>query len=126
MATQVGQQSTHEYAVQRRFPRFKLDVPVRVISYRDNKANIVSGRGNEVSEGGMAIFAGVEIRPGEQIWVEFTPPYSSEPLRVRATVRNRTGYKYGIEFRADDAEERERVARLRELLRFASGAQPVI
>lgn len=125
MATQVGQQSTHEYATQRRWPRFKLDVPVRVIAYRDNKANIVSGRGNEVSEGGLAVFAGIELRPGEQIWVEFTPPYSSEPLRVRATVRNRTGYKYGIEFRADDAAEQERVARLRELLRFASGAQPV-
>lgn len=125
MATQVGEQSAHEYAAPRRWPRFKLDVPVRVIAYRDNKANIVSGRGNEVSEGGLAVFAGLELRPGEQIWVEFTPPYSSEPLRVRGTVRNRTGYKYGIEFRADDAEERERVARLRELLRFASGAQPV-
>jgi len=124
MATQMGQQSTHEYAAQRRWQRFKLDVPVRVIAYRENKVIIVSGRGNEVSEGGLAIFAGVEVKLGEELSVEFTPPYSSEPLRVRAIARNRKGYKYGIEFLAQNAEEEERVARLRELLRFASGNQP--
>jgi len=124
MATLIGQQSTHQYASQRRWQRFKLNVPVRVIAYRDNKATIVSGRGNEVSEGGLAIFAGLEVRLGEEIGVEFTPPYSSEPLRVRGIVRNRKGYKYGIEFLAENPDEHERVARLRELLRFASGNQP--
>ena len=72
----------------------------------------------------LAIFAGIEVRLGEEIGVEFTPPYSSEPLRVRGIVRNRKGYKYGIEFLAENPDEHERVARLRELLRFASGNQP--
>jgi len=124
MATQLGHSSAHGYAVQRRWQRFRLDVPVRVIAQRDNKATIVSGRGNEVSEGGLAVFAGIELRLGEVIGVEFTPPYSSEPLRVRGIVRNRQGYKYGIEFLAESADEQDRVARLRELLRFASGNQP--
>jgi hypothetical protein len=125
MATQIGHQSTHSFAAERRWQRFKLDVPVRVVAQRESKTLIVNGRGNEVSEGGLAIFVGMEARLGERLWVEFTPPYSSEPLRVPAVVRNRTGYRYGIEFDAENPEENEKVARLRELLRFASGGGTV-
>jgi hypothetical protein len=125
MATQIGHQSTHSFAAERRWQRFKLDVPVRVVAQRESKTLIVNGRGNEVSEGGLAIFVGMEARLGERLWVEFTPPYSSEPLRVPAVVRNRTGYRYGIEFDAGNPEENEKVARLRELLRFASGGRTV-
>lgn len=121
MATQIGQQATHDYAMQRRWPRLKIDVPVRVIAIRSDKTQIVSGRGNEVSEGGLAVSAGIELRIGDEMWVEFTPPYSGEPIRVRAVVRNRSGYKYGAEFLSESADESERNARLRELLRFASG-----
>ena len=125
MATQIGHQSTHSFAAERRWPRFRLDVRVRVVAQRETKPLIVNGRGNEVSEGGLAIFVGMEARLGERLWVEFTPPYSSEPLRVPAVVRNRSGYRYGIEFDAENLEETEKVARLRELLRFASGGRAV-
>ena len=121
MATQIGQQATHDYAMQRRWQRLKIDVPLRVIAMRSDKTQIVSGRGNEVSEGGLAVSAGIELRIGDEMWVEFTPPYSGEPIRVRAMVRNRTGYKYGVEFLSDTPDENERNARMRELLRFASG-----
>jgi PilZ domain len=125
MGTQIGHQSTHSFAAERRWPRFKLDVPVRVVIQRDSKTLIVHGRGNEVSEGGLAIFVGMEAKLTERLWVEFTPPYSSEPLRVPAVVRNRTGYRYGVEFDAENLEEQEKVARLRELLRFASGGKMI-
>jgi len=125
MATQIGHQSTHSFAAERRWTRFRLDVPVRMVTHRDSKTLIVNGRGNEVSEGGMAIFVGMEAKLGERLWVEFTPPYSSEPLRVPALVRNRSGYRYGVEFDAENAEENEKVARLRELLRFASGGRTI-
>ena len=121
MATQIGQQATHDYAMQRRWQRLKIDVPLRVIAIRPDKTRIVSGRGTEVSEGGLAVAAGIELRIGDEMWVEFTPPYSGEPIRVRAVVRNRSGYRYGVEFLSESADESERNARLRELLRFASG-----
>jgi hypothetical protein len=125
MGTQIGHQSTHSFAAERRWPRFKLDVPVRVVAQRESKTLIVNGRGNEVSEGGLAIFVGMEARLTERLWVEFTPPYSSEPLRVPAVVRNRSGYRYGVEFDAENPDEQEKVARLRELLRFASGGKMI-
>ena len=125
MGTQIGHQSTHSFATERRWPRFRLDVPVRVVAHREGKTLIVNGRGNEVSEGGLAIFVGMEARLTERLWVEFTPPYSSEPLRVPAVVRNRSGYRYGVEFDAENPDEQEKVARLRELLRFASGGKMI-
>lgn len=124
-------QNALEYTTQRRWPRYKLDVPLRVIMKREMtgagvKTTIVNGRGTELNEGGMAVFAGVEARLGEELFVEFTPPYGNGiPLRVRAAVRNRNGYRYGIEFQSADATEAEQVDRLRELLRFASGSQPI-
>lgn len=99
----------------RRWQRYKLSVPIRVILNRASKVTIIDGRGNELSEGGMALTAGVELEPGHQIAVEFTPPYSM-PIRVKGTVRNRFGYRYGIEFVRDGVEEAEVVARLRLML----------
>jgi len=64
------------------------------------------GRGNELSEGGMAVTAGAELRPGREVAIEFTPPYTSVPIRVRGTVRNRTGYRYGVEFLTESAASR--------------------
>jgi len=101
---------------QRRWPRLKIDVPVRVIVTRDNKTAYVSGRGRELGEGGMAVFAGVELHLDSQVQIEFTTPYSSEPIRVCGVVRNRNGYCYGVEFLADSAEQGRRVTRLRQIL----------
>jgi hypothetical protein len=35
--------------------------------------------------------------------LEFTPPYAGPPIRVRGTVRNRAGYRYGVEFLIENA-----------------------
>lgn len=85
---------------------------------------IVSGRGTEVSEGGVAIFAGTELKSGDEVFVEFTPPYSGEPMRVRGLVCNRSGYRYGVEFQSATFQEYAAVAKFRVLLQFAAGTSP--
>ena len=91
----------------RRWPRYKVNVPIRVIVSRAMKASIFDGRGTSLSEGGMALFAGAEFRLGDQVAVEFTPPFSSPPIRVDAKICNRTGYHYGVEFLSiDDAKNK--------------------
>ena len=97
----------------RRWQRYKVNVPIRVIVYRAQKASIFDGRGTSLSEGGMALFAGAELRPGDQVAVEFTPPFSSPPIRVDAKICNRTGYHYGVEFLAVDNAQRQSVDQLR-------------
>ena len=79
---------------------------------------IREGRGTEDSEGGMCLQAGLELTTGDLISIEFTPPYSGDPIRVQGVVRNRNGYRYGLEIVSESAPEREQVTRLKESLRI--------
>lgn len=102
-----------DFASSRRWQRYKVNVPIRVIVCRAMRASIFDGRGTSLSEGGMALFAGAELRPGDHVAVEFTPPFSSPPIRVDAMICNRAGYHYGVEFLAADSAQRQSVAQLR-------------
>jgi hypothetical protein len=97
----------------RRFRRFRLDVPVRLIIQTEDCTRIVDGRGNELNEGGMAVQAGVELALSEKVEIEFTPPYTSEPLRANTVVRNRNGYRYGLEFLLDTPDDCDKTLAIR-------------
>jgi len=101
----------------RRWPRYKIDVPVRAVIHKPDRTLIRDGRGMEMSEGGMRLLMGVELGLGEKIAVEFTPPYSGKPIRVRSEVRNRNGYRYGVELVPEGEIERSEVTRLRQMLK---------
>jgi hypothetical protein len=106
----------------RRWPRYHLDVPIRVIVHTARKTSVIVGRGNELNEGGMAVTAGVELQLGDETEIEFTPPYSNSPIRIRSVVRNRSGYRYGMEFVAADDREVEDVQKLKTVLCVLSTA----
>lgn len=106
----------------RRWRRHHLDVPIRVIVHRAEKTSVFVGRGNELSEGGLAITAGVELKTGDAAEIEFTPPYSGVPIRIRGVVRNRAGYRYGMEFVAEGEREEEQVDRLKTMLLVLSSS----
>jgi hypothetical protein len=108
------------YPVARRWQRFSLQVPVRLVVHRTAQVDCINGNGLELNEGGMCLFAGIEMRTGEQVTVEFTPPSAADPLRIWAAVRNRRGNYYGLEFLAENTGERAQVARYRDDLRTAT------
>lgn len=101
----------------RRWPRYKIDVPVCLIAQRPTKVVIVQGRGRELGCGGMAVFAGIELPIDEQVAVEFTPPYSGQLIRIRAFIRNRNGYTYGLEFITENNADYRNVGRLEVILK---------
>jgi PilZ domain len=115
--------SHHEMAVPervpniRRWPRYQLDIPLRVIVQTATKPRIVDARGNELNEGGLAVFAGIELAEHDQVAVEFTPPYSGPPVRARCVVRSRKGYNYGLEFLDDNAQDLDSAEQIRNILR---------
>jgi hypothetical protein len=111
--THVLAEGGREHSHVRRWRRFDVNVPIRVIIRQAMKSTIVDGRGSALSDGGMAIFAGAELKPGEQVAVEFTPPYSAPPIRVEARICNRRGYNYGVEFLDSEPEQKEEVALFR-------------
>src|SRR5207245_5269222 len=64
----------------------------------------VAGRGTEISEGGMAVFAGVDLKPYDLMELEFEAPSRA---RVIAVIRNRSGYCFGLEFLTPLSPEQE-------------------
>ena len=114
--------TTVPFQCSRRWERYKLNVPVRAIIHKEDRTVIRDGRGTELSEGGMCLMAGAEMALGEAIHVEFTPPYGS-PIRVKGIVRNRKGYRYGVEFVAENQQEQASVVQLREALRVLASDQ---
>jgi hypothetical protein len=109
------------FEAQRKWKRYQIRVPVRLVVHRGDLTARINGRGTELNEGGMCIFAGVELNLGDQLELEFTAPYAPDALRVWATVRNRYGYYYGLEFLTENNGEREEVERFREVLRSSTG-----
>jgi PilZ domain-containing protein len=127
MATQArlrsvpGGKISPERAVFRRWQRYRLNLPIRLIFSKDGSTKITSGRGNDMSEGGVLVFAGLELKTGDEVSIEFTPPFASGPVRARGVVRHRRGYNYGIEFLLDTKEDQEQTEKFRGLLRLAAG-----
>src|SRR5689334_7213473 len=89
---------SQERAVFRRWQRYRLNLPIRLIYTHDGITKIMSGRGNDMSEGGVLVFAGIELKATDEVSIEFTPPFSAGPVRARGIVRHRRGSNYGIEF----------------------------
>jgi hypothetical protein len=85
-----------------------------------NKTTIRDGRGRELSDGGMCFTSGVELKIGKYVEIEFTPAYSGEPIRVRAAVRYRAGYTYGVEFIGSSILELREIDCLRDNLQTLS------
>jgi len=102
-------ESPAPFAVPRRLPRYKLDVRVRVSVPRTGQ--LIHARSADISEHGLAFFAPLELELKEAVELEFTLPYSRHPQRCAAMVRNRSGYRYGVEFEHLSATARQAMAR---------------
>jgi hypothetical protein len=95
----------------RRWLRHQVKLPVRIITANDTSEITVPGLTTEISRGGMALYGGVPLQPGDLMEVEFQ---TSRRLRVAASVRDRNGYCFGLEFLGllgnDSAEDAEKFA----------------
>lgn len=78
----------------RRWPRYPVALPARVISTSRAQLLSVPGLVTELSQGGIAIYAGIQVEPGDLTEVEFQTPC----VRVAGVIRNRDGFCFGLEF----------------------------
>jgi PilZ domain len=79
----------------RRWTRLPIDMPVKVVTSRGFSSTMVEGRGTELSQGGMELYAGIMVDPGDMLEIEFDVPIHS---RMTAIVRSRNGFCFGLEF----------------------------
>jgi hypothetical protein len=94
----------------RRWQRYPVDLPVRFLPCSRLPATAVTGRGTELSQGGMALHTGVDMEPDDLMEVEFLTPH---PWKVMATVRNRSGHYFGLEFLAKSSRQASGVSKSR-------------
>ncbi|HEV2729988.1 MAG TPA: PilZ domain-containing protein [Terriglobales bacterium] len=98
----------------RRWPRFAVDIPlqVQVTTQGPTKVLACAGQGTDISYGGLAVTADIDLPVGAQIGVEFTPPGSQQRLLFRCFVRNRNGNCYGVQFITENDEDYRKAGEL--------------
>jgi hypothetical protein len=107
--TPVGPENIHmtDYSTIRRWPRCPVNLGLRVCITAPfgNEYRLANGR--DVSQGGMAIYLPAELELGDTIGVELLFPGSQEQMTLSAVVKNRLGFKYGVEFISPSLEQQE-------------------
>ena len=75
-------------------PRYKVELNVMLIS----RGHSLRGRSCDLSQTGMGLYASCDLDVGEQLTLQYELGDGSPPKKVPATVRNRNGNRYGVEF----------------------------
>lgn len=83
------------YDKTRRWSRQQVDLAVKVAIYNDAHRVLVPGRAADLSEGGMSLYAGIHLQPGDLVEIEFEAPFYAT---VEAIIRYRSGFTFGLEF----------------------------
>ena len=95
----------------RRWERFTVDIRLKASFKRNNMPLTVFGRGSDVSQGGMAAYIPSELPVGSSVDLELSLPYMTgeQPIRIIAGVRNRNGFRYGLEYLAISESDKARL-----------------
>jgi hypothetical protein len=81
----------------RKWQRFKIDIRVKM--WRSEKSDdVVVVRTGVMSEGGMSVYTPESLELGTTVLVEFSLPGTSRELLLPALIRNRCGFRCGMEF----------------------------
>ena len=107
----VSAQTRWGKASERQWPRFKVDFSIKVILTADGSKTAVKGRAHDLGEGGLSIYVVAQLREGQQVQLEFTPPFSRRAVEVPAIVRDHSGYRYGLQFRNLTRDATEEISR---------------
>ena len=110
---------------QRRYQRHKVDIRVRVTLPKPADPAVTYGRGSELGQGGMAIFINAELKIGDMLEVELPVLASARPLKAKAEIRNRDGYRYGMQFMGLSPDEVRQLLQLCQLLDPEANAQTI-
>jgi PilZ domain len=96
----------------RRWRRLHFTVPVRVALGKSRHGTVINSRGCQMNPGGIGFFADSDLAIGDEVEIELT----DYQLTLRGVIRDYTGYRYGVEFLATNAEENEQLELYRRIL----------
>jgi hypothetical protein len=90
---------------QRRHVRHRCSFPVVVTVFAGDRYQHLNAHCKNLSQEGMGILLASELAAGEVVSMNFCLPASSSNWEVRAVLRHRRGYQYGLEFISLTAEQ---------------------
>ena len=95
-------------AADRKWQRVKVDIRVKLWLDPEGAGSAVVVRSYEMGPGGLSVYAPEQIDVGASVVVSFALSASGKVLRFSAVVRNKRGFRYGLEFvEVGDAERAE-------------------
>jgi PilZ domain len=100
--------------LQRRWPRYAVNIPVRITTQGPTRVLASQGQGTDLSWRGLAVTADLDLAVGTQIAVEFTPPYSGQTITFRCFIRNRNANHYGVEFITENDDDYRKAGELQQ------------
>jgi c-di-GMP-binding flagellar brake protein YcgR len=98
-------------APKRRWKRVRVDIRVRLRRWEEPEEAGAVVRTYELSEGGMSVYASETLECGAVLLVEMALPGAGKPLRIKAVVKNRRGFRCGMEFVNIAAVDRSQIVR---------------
>lgn len=98
-----------QYSAMRRWTRYAVSLSLRVQVATGSGQEYMLAHGRDVSQGGMAIYVPVELEIGQRVLLELVFHSLQRPVALSATVKNRTGFKYGVEFHNATTEQQETI-----------------
>jgi c-di-GMP-binding flagellar brake protein YcgR len=82
----------------RRSDRFRVDFPIKLFFRVQQRRCVLQGKSHDLSHQGMAIYIPAELRVGQFVQIEFVLPHTNQRLGINGVVRDRDGFRCGIEF----------------------------
>lgn len=84
------------------------------------------GRAQDLSRGGMSVYVPLELAKGDVIRVMFELPHSRMRFGIEAVVKNRIGFRYGVEFLELTPSETLELERVIKILGLSGEARPFV
>lgn len=83
----------------RQWVRYPVEMPVELRT-KAQEVNAVYGRALDLCEQGLGLLAACDMAIGQRIEVDFTIPQIGQHFKFPAEIRNRNGYRYGLQFKS--------------------------
>ncbi len=112
----LGFQATPQLNGPKRFPRFNIDFQLTAATAEGGAGPIIRGRSCDISIGGIGAVMLGELVEGQVVTLSFVLPIVHQRVRVRAHIKHRNGFRYGMEFLTLSAPDRKAIERLSDLL----------
>ena len=93
----------------RRFRRYRTDFRVKLHFTSAGETQSVIARTYEMSPGGLSVYAPTEIPSNADIKLEITLPGDEQTMQLGAQLRNRIGFRYGMQFHPLTKEQETKI-----------------